>query len=131
MRAIFKTANIQRILLGAFLAVSAIFSIYNFVYAERMLPRVSVGPVHIGNLTQKDAQAKLQDASDNFKKEGINITVEGEEGGIDPANIDFFVDAEALAEKSFLVGRGGPWYFQLQDIALSPFIRRTVPAEIK
>ncbi|OGZ58241.1 MAG: hypothetical protein A3B96_00995 [Candidatus Spechtbacteria bacterium RIFCSPHIGHO2_02_FULL_43_15b] len=118
-------------ILAVLLIMSAVFSVYNFVYSKKILPNIVVGPIKASGMTAEELRFKLGEKIENLEEEGLTVNIEGEPGIVYPKNIDFEVDVSKLVGEAFSIGRSGPWYWQLQDRIKAPFSSRTIGISAK
>lgn len=109
-------------------------------YAGRILPGVSVGEVSVGRLKKDVAQEKLEARIAALANPGILVEFQTGDGvRREPVPVTLSVDAEALANEAYLVGRSGGFLGRLSALlgligeptrlSVSPTLDR-VPVEV-
>ena len=117
----FKFSNIYKLAIGALFALSAVFSLYNFYYSDKILPHMFISAVDVSGITRIEAAERLQERFDVFYDRGIILAIENNEEIIDPINIDLRLPSDILAQNAWSYGREGKWYEQLWERLIAPF----------
>jgi len=117
----------------AALAVLGSLAAYHAVYANRIFPGISIGPVLLGGLTLPEAEQRLQGAWDEFAEQGINVVVGTQQVILTPrvfSSTDpdltydlVHFDPAVAARAAYAVGRQGGYFGRL----LSPMAVRLWP----
>jgi vancomycin resistance protein YoaR len=85
--------------LAGILAVTAILIVVDLHSSQRIYPRVSVGPVHLGYNFKKEAQDKLQLEVNSFLKKPLAFRMDGKETTISPSEMGITFSAEQALKK--------------------------------
>lgn len=117
----------------AALAVVGSLAAYRAVYAGRIFPGVSIGPVALGGLREAEAEVKLQEVWDRFAAEGLTVAAAERQVVLSPhvtsptdpdlAYDLVHFDPAAAASAAFAYGRDGGWVTRLA----TPLVVRVSP----
>jgi len=125
-----KLPKIPKLILTPLFGIIIVFSLYNFAYSDKTLPRVSVAAVDVSGMTREEAVVRLEERFKIFSEQGIQLVIEGNEEVIDPINIDLTLPAELLAQDAWSFGREGSWLEQLRARIAAPFSMRILSSGI-
>jgi len=123
--------NFPKSALGAFLVISAVFSIYNIYYSNKILPRVFISAVNVGSITQNEAANRITEVFEVLSERGIEVIVEENREVIDPKNIDLKLSTDVLAYNAWSFGREGRWYKQVWARIKAPFSMKVISGNIE
>jgi len=119
-----------RIIVAVLFLASFLFSIFNIVYAERILPHTYIGSISVGSLTREEAEERLIQKIRKVEESGITIIIEGNQEILDPKNIDFKVSFQKLSDRAWQFGRTGKWHNQLKERILALVSKRDISGNI-
>lgn len=127
----FKFSNTHKFAIGALFVLSAVFSLYNLSYSDKILPHMFISSVDVSSITQDAAAKRLQERFDVLYNRGIVIAIENNEEIIDPTNIDLRFPSDILAQNAWSFGRDGKWHKQLWERLIAPFYPKRLPIEVE
>lgn len=119
--AIFITAGVlSALIIGAL--------IYRISYDQNILPRVTVGDIKVGGMTQDAAVKILEQHFGQFAAQGLRVKLDDEHGEeiIPTDTFNPVFDAQKSALTAQAVGRSGPWYQRLKYWLKAPFLASDV-----
>jgi len=120
-----KETNQQSLLLVGIIGLAALvlgFAGYSLAYSDKIMPGVSFGSLHLGGLTQEEAQAKLEAQVVTLAEQGIVISINDKNEDIALEAIAFELPTETIIEEAWNLGRQGSWYARMGDRLVSPLV---------
>ena len=98
----------RKLLLGLFgttLLVVGVFTARSIVRHGEVLPGVSVGGVDVGRLGRADLTEAILAIEDGLVASPVAVIVEGTSFPLDPAQVEFTLDPDAIADAALDAGR--------------------------
>lgn len=119
------------IAVGAAVLLCFGFSVFAYAYNDRIMPRVSIGPLPIGGMTRDDAFDRIVARIDELRNISVPVSADGKTASV---SIDVFFDdnfpAVAL-ERAWQVGRQDSFFDRWGDRIRSMLIGTRVSAPIR
>lgn len=84
-------------------------SVYGWYFADRVVPRTTLGDVALGGLTRDQAAERIQIAAGEFSSRGISLAIDGRTEILQPESIGFDLDVEHVLNLVFAKGHTGGW----------------------
>lgn len=92
-------------LFGLVLAVLLAFTVRSVIRNGEVLPGVSVAGVDLGRLGREDAMQAVLALEDELSTSPATVTLEGTSFALDPAQVEFVLDSEAIVTAALDAGR--------------------------
>ena len=99
----------------------ALFSLYHFVYANRIIPGVKVGNVTIGGKTYDEAKILLSKQQEKVQNE-LMLTFEGKVLPINTEAIGLRYDWDSALAQAFQIGRTGNFIEDSKNKLTGPYL---------
>lgn len=111
----------------ALLVLLTLVSLYHMLYANRIIPGVTVAGINLGGNTYKQAQAKLLEKEQNAEK-NLQFVYNDSTFDLTAEEISLVYNWDGAITRAFEVGRSGNFYIDTKDKLAGLVKRLYIPA---
>lgn len=94
-------------LLGMMILVFGFYLGFELVYKDKTYPRITIGNLHVGNLTKSQTTNLLKLQNQQFKDLTFTFIIKSEIATLSGERLKVGLDEKLLADQAFLIGRSG------------------------